>query len=476
MATLTERRLFAALCLLLALCIAVQAAFPLALLPFHVSWNNNEGWDAFWTARAMAGQPIYTDQASALTNNYPPLSFYVVGLFGSLLGDVVIAGRLLALASLLVCAWCVKQVVGRLGGAPRWQWAAAGLFLCYIAAYAPRYLVANDPQWLAQAPQALALLLLVRRNAEPPPLRALAGASLLILVSGLMKHSQWALPLAITLWLAGTDRRRLAAWVSISTAIVAAAILGLFLLFGPALFDQLLHHQRVMRPERGLLALRSLLPLVPQMIAVGVLAFARRGEQRDPRLTLLLLFALLALPIGFFQRLGVGVSLNAHFDSALALAMLSGIMLARLKAGRALGAFALMIVPLAIKVATKLPETIERTTQADDTIDAWRQTIAFLSARPGPVICERPALCYWAGKPWTLDFSNYGQKLRLTGDPVDLRGRIARAEFGAIVEIRNKEKGSDAMRLPPGYYRLIGQHYRVVRTLPDDIYVLVPRR
>jgi hypothetical protein len=470
----TERRLFAALCLLLGLCVAVQTAFPLILLPFHVSWNNNEGWDAFWTARAMAGQPIYTDQASALSNNYPPLSFYLVGWLGKLVGDVVIAGRLLALASMLLCAGCVKLLVGRFGVASRWQWAASGLFLAYIAAYAPRYLVANDPQWLAQAPQALALLLLVGRTPDRPTGRALAGASLLILLSGLMKHSQWALPLAITSWLAVVDRRALGQWIGISVLAVLAGVAGLYLLFGPSLFDQLLHHQRVMRPERAMLAWRSLLPLVPQMVAGVVLALHNRGT-RDPRLTLLLLFATFAVPIGLFQRLGVGVSLNAHFDAAFALAILSGIALGLSRRKWVLAAFAVMILPLALKIATKLPETIERTAQVGRTIAQWRGAIAFLASRPGPVICERPALCYWAGKPFTLDFSNYGQKLRKGRDPIDLRRRIARADYGAIVEIRNKDKGSDAMRLPPAYYALIERRYRVVQTLPDDIYVLVPR-
>jgi hypothetical protein len=476
MRLLTERRLFAALCVVIGLCIAIQAAFPLAILPLHVSWNNNEGWDAYWQARAVAGQPIYTDQASPLTNNYPPLSFFLVGWLGNAIGDMVVAGRLLGLMAMLACVACVKRVVDRFGAAPRWSWAAAGLFLVYIATYAPRYLVANDPQWLAQVPQALALLLLVRPGAALPGRGHLAGACALILLSGLMKHSQWALPLAVTLWLVLHDRRKAAFWILLSALAVALTTALLFALFGPALFDQLLHHQRVMRPERITLALRSLLPLVPQMIAALLLALRRRGATRDPRLTLLLLFALFAVPIGAFQRLGVGVSLNAHFDAALALAIVAGIALGAMTgAALRLATLALMLVPLAIKTATKLPETLDRTVHVADTAARWRETVALLAAAPGPVICERPALCYWAGKPFTLDFSNYGQKLRKSGDPIDLRGRIGRGDYAAIVEIRNKDRGSDAMRLPPAYYDLIERRYRVAQTLPDEIYVLVPR-
>jgi hypothetical protein len=83
-------------------------------------------------------------------------------------------------------------------------------------------------------------------------------------------------------------------------------------------------------------------------------------------------------------------------------------------------------------------------------------------------------LCYWAGKSYQLDFFNYGQKLRLGHDPWNLRDRIARREFSAIVVIRDRTaKGRDP-RLPDAYYTLINANYRVERVLPNDIYVMVP--
>ena len=41
---------------------------------------HNEGWNAVHTSRAMSGGHLYQYDTAFLVNNYPPLSFYVVGL------------------------------------------------------------------------------------------------------------------------------------------------------------------------------------------------------------------------------------------------------------------------------------------------------------------------------------------------------------------------------------------------------------
>ena len=82
-------------------CIAgvIRAA---AIIPLHVSLDPNEGWNAYHTAAAMSGHGLYPDAGSFMVNNYPPLSFYLVGLLGHFTGDLIIAGRIISLAS-FVC-------------------------------------------------------------------------------------------------------------------------------------------------------------------------------------------------------------------------------------------------------------------------------------------------------------------------------------------------------------------------------------
>ena len=97
---------------------------PLLLIPLHVPLGYNEGWNAYLAARAIGLQdgPLYPPADTLVFNNYPPLSFYLVGLIGRGLagGDVIVAGRVVALASLLASAVGITRRVGiRSSG---WSW------------------------------------------------------------------------------------------------------------------------------------------------------------------------------------------------------------------------------------------------------------------------------------------------------------------------------------------------------------------
>ena len=46
----------------------------------HVPLDPNEGWNAYHALAAMSGQALYPHDL--MVNNYPPLSFYVVGAAG----------------------------------------------------------------------------------------------------------------------------------------------------------------------------------------------------------------------------------------------------------------------------------------------------------------------------------------------------------------------------------------------------------
>jgi len=469
----------AALAALIILCIMGQTAWPIAALFRHLSLNNNEGWNAYWSARALAGQPVYTDAASPITNNYTPLSFYIVGWFGRAIGDLVLAGRILALAGLGGCAGLVGLVAARLGKETRWGWAAAASFLVIAVTIAPRYIAADDPQWMAEAVQLVGLVLLMGRGQGAPSRGRVAAACLVLLLAGLIKHNQVALPLAITIGLAVHDRRLLATWIVTGALSLGAILMVLDSLYGAAFIDQVAFHQRTLHAAYLWPALASLSFLVPASIVAAVYLPRLRGWKSDLRLTILALFALLAVPLGIFERFGAGVSQNAHFDAVIAISILLGVVLSsfprrHLSTVTRLALMTLAVAPAAGKAIVGLPHRLDDWREINRTDEAWREAVRFLAARPGPIACERPALCYWAGKPYVLDFSNYGQKLRLTGDPWNLRGKIARHYFSALVIIRDDRYKHGDARLPDDFYRLINRHYRVERVLPDDLYVMVP--
>ncbi|WP_420136735.1 hypothetical protein [Sphingomonas sp.] len=471
----------AALTALTALCIFAQMIGPLLQIGHPISVNNNEGWNAYWTERALAGQPLYTGPASPLSDNYPPLSFYIVGLFNRALGDLVLTGRLLSLVALIGTGWLVGLIAARAGRPSVWAWFGGAIFLLVAVSMAPRYIAADDPQWMAEALQLIALALLITRCGGGFTPARLIGAAFVLLVAGLIKHNQVALPLAITGALAIHDRRALAVWIGAGVLVLGCALAGLHILYGPLFFDQVLHHVRTLHVESLKYGLFDLSYLLPGIVIAAVYLPRLPGWKQDSRLTLLALFAILALGFGMFERLGAGVSHNAHFDAIIAISILIGVLLsaappATLPIAARLSVMALVIAPAAIKDLVGIPHRIEtvRTLAARD--QAWRDTIRFLGTRPGPVACEMPALCYWAGKPYTLDFFNYGQKMRRIGDPWKLRARIAARQFDALVVARDDDYGTDNGRLPPDVYKLIEANYRIERTLPDNLYILVPIR
>ncbi len=462
--------------------LAVQFALPLAAFTRHVSLNNNEGWGAYWSARALSGAPLYTDDASPLSNNYTPLGFYVTGYLGRLVGDTIVAGRILCLGSFLGCAALIAAVVRRFGGAAGWAIATGAAFLLIAATVAPRYIAANDPQWMAEAVQLIGLLLLVRSVPTVPTAKHLIAACLILIVAGLIKHNQVALPLAVTIALAVHDRRALGIWLATAATALGLALLILHLAFGPAFFDQVLHHKRVLTARYLKPAIVSMSFCLPAMIVVGLRWRASAGTSSpDFRRTLLLVFAVLATILGIAERLGAGVSQNAHFDAIIAILLLAGMVLSRAGTRPASTCARLLmmiavVLPAAVKSIAAAPHKARQVAALDQTEAAWRQAIGFLAAQPGPVACERPALCYWAGKPYALDFSNYGQKLRLVGDPWHLRDRIRQRRFGAIAIIRDSRYVRHDARLPQDFYALIDSNYRIVQVLPDKITIMAPDR
>ena len=173
----------------------------------HVALDPNEGWNAYHTASTMAGHSPYPGSASFMTNNYPPLSFYLVGLLGGVLGDNIIAGRIVSLISFLVVAGGIASLARRFGVRSS-DAAFASLVFAGLLLVFSDYVGMDDPQMLGHALQIFGLLLLVKNEKSLPA--DLAGAALF--VAGLfVKHNLVAMPIATIIWLSLGDWRRVRA-------------------------------------------------------------------------------------------------------------------------------------------------------------------------------------------------------------------------------------------------------------------------
>src|ERR1700736_301720 len=70
----------------------------LIAVPFVFERNYNEGWNVYNTQRFFADEVVYDDNLWRV-NNYPPVSFLVVGGLDRIVGDLLLSGRLVALLS-----------------------------------------------------------------------------------------------------------------------------------------------------------------------------------------------------------------------------------------------------------------------------------------------------------------------------------------------------------------------------------------
>src|ERR1044071_1632659 len=88
-------------------------------IPSLVALDPNEGWNAAHAIALRTGHPLYPRPPSLMVNNYPPLSFYMVGALTELTGDAVIAGRFLSLLSFLAACALIAPITRRMGGGLR---------------------------------------------------------------------------------------------------------------------------------------------------------------------------------------------------------------------------------------------------------------------------------------------------------------------------------------------------------------------
>ena len=389
--------------------IALLAASRLWLLPVHFSPDPNEGWNAFQALRATGAGPLYPPADALTGNNYPPLSFLVVGTIGRLIGDQIIAGRLVALVSVIGIAGLIAVLVRRLGGAKSQATGVALLFLLLNATLLREYLALDDPQWLGHLLMTAALPLLIpARAGEAPSARRVAGAALLMIAGGLVKQNLVAWPVAVTLWLALHHRRALGVWLASAAVAGGAALIACRMAYGPTFVLDTLGMARDYSVAR---MVRRSVGAVAVMVPLTWWAWPlARLRKNDERIDLILIAVLVAVPLGIVQRSGAGVDINAHFEAFIALSIAAPLVVVRPRRERRIGA--VFLVALAIAGALLEAKEVSQLPRRRAAWDAMERRIA---AIPGPVACEVQALCYWAGKEFELDFFLYSQRALKAG-------------------------------------------------------------
>ncbi len=433
----------------------------LAVAGVHVPLDPNEGWNAYHTAAAMSVGPLYPGAGSFLANNYPPLSFYVVGLFG---GDHIIAGRiisLLAFAAVTASIFAAARTMGTSRRAASFGalWFAAGLLIF------TDYVGIDDPQLLGHAIAMAGFLLLLRGN--------MAGAALAMAVALFVKHNLVAhagggadLARALRPAKRGPFRRmgigrRASGTCRVPADLRRGSVRRIAL--APTFLACIAG-----REHRGLDAFGAE-PRSPRWrrfcSCAGTTAMWRSARSMRSRRSV----------VGACFSGGAGVDMNVWFDAVIALSIAAALAMDGFERPlhKALAAFA-YAVPLLCGLT--LAYDGEWLTHdfwlhpARDEAAMAAADIDFLKAHDGPVLCEMLSLCYWAGKPAEVDVFNLGQAFATRARSDETLVRLVEARRFRAVEFDSM----DDFALGPRVKDAFARNYRVDHEDDNGVF-LVPR-
>jgi hypothetical protein len=460
------------------------SAIHLCAIPLHISMNYNEGWNAYFAQAAMGHGVLYPAFDAMATNNYPPLSFYIVGLVGKLIGDDIVAGRLIAMLSLAVVTLNVFRLGRWLGAERKLALLGAGVFLLGVYAVMADYIAIDDPQFLAYALVTSGALAFLHAD-EHRLWHGMLYAVVLMVLGAMVKHSEISLPLALCTWAVFYDRRRLVVFLICATVVGTAACGLAYAIWGQPMAAAMLQGHRVSVLVRAVVLTCQDLPFLLPYLVLAVVAAVVARQRRQA--VLVLLYAGFGLFNGFWMLAGYGVNQNVMCDAIIALAWASVLFAMSFEGFRptaaVLGnrahllAVLLMVLPaMGFSLFVYLTRPYLRDTGVLTDAPKWERLYKTLSTAHGEVACETLAVCYWARKPLTVDFFNYGQKL-MTGSvymdaPNGLWDKFNRQSYDyVVVEIRLLPHN----RLPAVLMDTLFRNYQPVQNVAGTDLLLVPK-
>jgi hypothetical protein len=403
-------RLQAILIWSIALLAALFLVWPVwrAFFPMEI-WGN-EGWNAYHADAAMRGAAqVYPPSDGLIANNYPPLSYYVMGWLGRLFGDPLYVGRAVSILSTLGIGAAAAAVVRQFGGSRAGAMLAGFWFVATLARFFEFYVGMNEPQLFGLAVMSAGFAWFWKRRAEG---RAVEPAVLVMVLAGFIKHNFITLPLVALAWL-WLDNWRLGLRATLTGA--AAAALGLAIcafMFAPYFVSDMLF-PRTYHLARGLSTLGRLQFILPAMVLWAIWAWHARPT-KAARFTGMLIA--IALVLCLVQKSGAGVDENAQFELIFATAVgigiaYDGLLRDPLRSGwspQVITAVVLGILIVRLLISSRLEfayvlASSQYRALAAEHAAVTRAEAARTAAIPGPVACSNLVVCRMAGKPFVYD-------------------------------------------------------------------------
>ena len=407
----------------------------------HVPLDVNEGWNAQLASRAASlasAHELYSSHDGFVFNNYPPLSFLLMGGVVRLGCDAIIAGRILSCLSVIVTACLIAQIIWTLTGKLSAAFALSALFLATVNTAFYGYFGMNDPQWMAQALMLGGLCVLLGRGGSDLVVGRLFLSACLVVLGGFTKHNLVALPLAMELWLLFVSPKKAMIWAVMVSGLLLAGFVAFYEFYGVSFFQNIFLQRRVIRLVRGVHALREL-PLMGGMLLVGVWIFCRRWKAislRDPSV-LIMLFLILGCLFGVLEAMGEGVDYNCVFDALVAGTLLCGLGFASLlsedgQESSLKWVCCILTLPLLVLAPLRSVEFYKEVQTVALKEQEWQAHIAILRTYNASLLCTDMALCYWAHSHEAVDGFNFSQALKKNKDVTYLRDQIDQHRFSIV--------------------------------------------
>ncbi len=372
-------------------------------IQFKLSIDYNEGWNAYNTHAAISDQPIYDSQKEFTTVNYPPGSFYIVGIIGKILGDQLLAGRCISLISLILIVFGTGYLVKKLGRDIFDALFATVICLGLFVVYAPHYIGMNDPQLLANIFTFGGLVIYLHNPDRLLPAAILCSLGIII------KHSVIALPAALTIEIFFRSRRNFFKWIGYMTIITGALFFLTYFLSGGSFFRELSTTRRYSLEKLFYWLIKiGKDTLIIFLVACPWLVYSIKKNYYR----IIPFYFIISLFIGIYFSGGLGTDINMFFDLFISLSVAAG-----MSFSYAWTKFhSLIIKPyqvsfiltIALGVSLfpgffKQLSCLESYLQSPLKEKAFLNDVSYLESRSGPILCENILLGYYAGKIFEYD-------------------------------------------------------------------------
>jgi hypothetical protein len=383
-------------------------AWPIWRSQFLIEIWLTEGWNAYFQDAAASGARLYPEATSLIVNNYPPLSFYFVGLLGLIFGDNLFVGRVVSLVGLIGVAVEIFLCVRILSGGRAGAMIGALWYIAIMSHNSATYVGANDPQIAGEAIMGAGLVLMLARERAR---KSVTPALLVMVVGGFWKHNMIGIPLTAVAWLFLNHGTRAFRPVAISALAASAGLLFCGAIFGKEFFENILvaRHYSIDHVVGNI----GHLQWVAAALIIWMTWAATSGS-------IAARFTRLHVPIGLFacilQWFGDAVFGNAEFDLILAVGIAVGVTFEEIKSSVLAqrfgvnGAQATMVAIIAVRlIATdrQEPALILTDPHFRSQLYAGERSVRAeadrLASVPAGVFCTNKVVCRLAGKPFVVD-------------------------------------------------------------------------